>query len=250
MQTLVENKILHQKDSMSKKHGDIISFELERDELGKKLGKGFPAGSIVIIDGGNGSGKSVFCQRLAYGFLCNDSTVTFISTSMTTKGFIQQMYSLDYPVANFLLKRQLLFIPVMPLINPSKSQSDFIERLQGAQELFKNDVIIIDTISTLIKHSGDVEKAVGLISFFKKLSGIGKTFILTLDSQELEERVRSEFLGASDISFTLKVRPMGSEIKRTIVVNKFTGARAPVGSMIGFRVEPKVGMVVEIATVS
>ena len=227
----------------------VLSFEIERDEFNRNLGDGFPEGSIVFIEGDNGSGKSSISHRFAYGLLENGYEVTLISTQLTTKGFINQMHSLDYPVALHLLKNKLLYIPVLPLIKSSKDRIDFIDRLMGAEALFKKDVIIIDTISSLIKQSADTTKGFELISFLKKITGMGKTIILTSNLNDLDSTINSQFISSSDIYFTLKVRPLGNEIKRTIVVNKFTGARRPVGTMIGFRIEPKAGLVVEIASV-
>ncbi len=228
----------------------IRHFDLKRDEVCSRLGGGFPSGSIVVIEGGNGSGKSTICQRFAYGLMENGSSVAYVSTQLTTKGFINQMYSLNYKMAGFLLKKKLLYIPVLSLIGPMPARTDFIERLRNGKELFDNDVIIIDTISSLIKHSANVEKSLELISFFKKLTGIKKTIILSIDPSELEPKILSEFVGASDINLSLKVSTLGSSIKRTIIVNKFTGASASVESMIGFRIESNVGVVVEIASVS
>lgn len=230
---------------------NVLSFELSRDEFCKRLGNGFPEGSIVLVEGGPGSGKSTISQRICYGLLENNVEVTFISTQMTTKGFINQMYSLDYPIGTYLLKDKLLYIPVHPLVKSSKSRVDFAERLMGAEELFKKDVIIIDTISSLIKHSiSSDEKGLELMSFFKKISGVGKTIILTMDPDDLSEDIESIFSSSSDVYINLKVKALGNEIKRTAVVNKFTGARSPVGSMIGFRIEPNAGLVVEIASVA
>ncbi len=228
----------------------IRPFDLKRDEVCSKLGGGFPSGSIAVIEGGAGSGKSTICQRLAYGLMENGYSVTYVSTQLTTKGFINQMYSLNYRIANFLLKKNLLYIPVLSLIEPTPARTDFIERLRGGKELFDNDVIIIDTISSLIKHSANVEKSIELISFFKKLTGIKKTLILSFETSELEPEILSEFIAASDINLSLKISTLGSSIKRTIIVNKFTGASASVESMIGFRIESNVGVVVEIASVS
>ncbi len=204
---------------------------------------------MVVIEGGSGAGKSTISQRLTYGLLQNNSSVTYISTQQTTKGFINQMYSIDYTIATHLLNGSLLYIPVIPLVRAAKSRIDFIERLMSAQELFENDVIIIDTISSLIKYSVNTEKSLDLISFFKKLNGIGKVIILTIEPSQMSEDVTSMFRSSCDIYCTLKVRPMSNEVKRTVVVNKFTGAKGPVGQMIGFRIEPKVGLVVEIAAV-
>jgi flagellar protein FlaH len=160
------------------------------------------------------------------------------------------MYSLDYPIGPYLLNGTLLYIPVIPLVQAAKSRLDFVERLMSAEELFDKDVIIIDTISSLIKYSANIEKSLDLISFFKKLNGIGKVIILTIEPSQLSEEITSMFRSSCDIYITLKSRPMASEVKRTVVVNKFTGAKGPVGQMIGFRIEPKVGLVVEIASVS
>ncbi len=225
-------------------------FDLKRDELCKKLGGGFPSGSMVAIEGGAGSGKSTICQRLAYALLENGSTVTYISTQSTTKGFINQMYSLNYKIASFLLKNKLLYIPVLSLIDATPARTDFIERLRSGKELFDNDVIIIDTISSLIKHSANVKKSLELISFFKRLTGIKKTIILSIESSELEPGILSEFIGASDINLSLKVSKLGGSNRRTIIVNKFTGASAPIESMIGFRIEANIGLIVEISSVS
>ncbi|WP_406659843.1 ATPase domain-containing protein [Methanolobus sp. ZRKC3] len=228
----------------------IRAFDIPRDDLNDKLGGGFPEGSLVVIEGGSGGGKSSISQRLSYGLNENDVTVTFISTQLTTKGFINQMYSLDYPLAPFLLNGSLLYIPVIPLVQAAKSRIDFIQRLMAAEELFEKDVIIIDTISSLIKYSVNTEKSLELISFFKKLNGMGKVIILTIEPNQLSEDVSSMFRSSCDVYITLKSKPLGSEVKRTAMVNKFTGAKGPVGTMIGFRVEPKVGLVVEIASVS
>ena len=228
----------------------VLSFELERDELNKKLGSGFPGGSIVFIEGSNGSGKSAIAQRIAFGLLNNKTTVTLISTQLTTKGFINQMYSINYPIVPFLLKNQLLYIPVLPLLKSQMIRSDFIERLMGAKKLFDSNVIIIDTLSSLIRASADSNKSIELISFFKKMTGVEKTIIITVDGTELEKNILSEFVSSSDVNISLKQKTFGSEIKRTIMVNKFTGAKAPVGSMVGFRIEPNVGLVVEIASIA
>ncbi|CAD7770131.1 Putative flagella-related protein H [Candidatus Methanoperedenaceae archaeon GB50] len=229
---------------------DVLSFELDRDEFNQRLGGGFPKGSLVLFEGGNGSGKSSICQRIAYGLLKNDHTVTFISTTLSTKGFISQMYSMDYPIGLHLLRDELLYIPVLPLIKSSKSRSDFIERLMGAKPLFGKEVIIIDALSSLIKQSADLKKVINLISFFRKITGHGKVIIFTIDPSELDEDVISEFTSDADIYCTLKVRTLGNDIKRSIIVNRFTGAKSPVGGIIGFRIEPHVGLVVEIASIS
>ena len=225
-------------------------FPLRRDELDQNLGGGFPEGSIALIEGENGSGKSIICQRLAYGFLSNNASVTFISTQLTTKGFINQMYSLDYPIGSHLLDNSLLFLPVVPLLKVSRSRLDFIDRLINSEILYKTDVVVIDTISAMIKSSIDPAKSLELLDFFKKIAAVGKVIILTVDRDSLEDEVMSVFKTVCDIYFELKSKVMMGDIKRSIYINKFIGATGQVRGIVGFRVEPRVGLVVDISSIS
>lgn len=226
------------------------SFLLDRDELNQMLGGGFPKGALVMIDGTNGSGKSALCQRFAFGLLDNKHTVTYTSTQLTTKNFIRQMNSLDYPIGIKLLKGELLYIPVFPLLKESKPRIDFIERLMDAEGIFEKDIIIIDTLSALIRYSPEAEKSLKLISFFKKLTGVQKTIILTMDSTELNPAIVTEFKDAAEILITLKTRQLGSEIRRTAVINKYARPEIQVGSMFGFKVEAKAGVLIDISGIS
>jgi flagellar protein FlaH len=226
------------------------SFLLDRDELNQMLGGGFPKGSLIMIDGPSGSGKSALCQRFAFGLLDNKITVTYISTQLTTKNFIRQMNSLDYPIGIKLLKGELLYIPVFPLLKESKPRIDFIQRLMSAEVLFEKNVIIIDTISALIRYGTDAQKSLELISFFKKLTGLQKTIIITMDSAEMPGNVVNEFKDAAEILMTIKMRQMGSEILRTAMINKYSRPEIQVGAMIGFKVEARSGVMINISGVS
>lgn len=226
------------------------NFVLDRDELNQMLGGGFPKGSLIMIDGPSGSGKSALCQRFAYGLLDNKTTVTYVSTQLTTKNFIRQMNSLDYPIGIRLLKGELLYIPVFPLLKESKPRIDFIKRLMSAEVLFEKNVIIIDTLSALIRYGTDAQKSLELISFFKKLTGLQKTIIITMDSTEMPQNVVNEFKDAAEILMTLKMRQMGTEILRTMMINKYSRPEIQVGAMIGFKVESRSGVMINISGVS
>jgi flagellar protein FlaH len=226
------------------------SFILDRDELNQMLGGGFPKGSLIMIDGPSGSGKSALCERFAFGLLDNKHTVTYISTQLTTKNFIRQMNSLDYPIGIKLLKGELLYIPVFPLLKESTPRIDFVQRLMGAEVLFEKNIIIIDTLSALVRYSINQEKSLELISFFKKLSGVQKTIILTIDSTEMPPNIVTEFKDAAEILMTIKMRQMGTEILRTAMINKYSRPEIQVGAMIGFKVEAKSGVMINISGVS
>ncbi len=217
--------------------GDVYSFGIERDVLNQKLGGGFPCGSLVPVEGDSGSGKSITCQRICFGLLENDVSVTFISTQLTTKGFISQMQTLDYPIARDLLSGKLLFIPVLPLMQGTKSRSNFIQRLMAAKSLFEKDVIIIDMVSSLISHSADTEKVLDLINFFKRMGSLKKTIILALDPDMLNPDIMHIFDSSSDMCLLIKTKREMENIRRSIVVNKFAGSEIRVIEITGFQIE-------------
>jgi len=230
--------------------GEMYMLDLEQDGLHVQLSHGIPKGTLMLIEGENGAGKSALAQRLAYSFMKHNYTVTYISTELTTKGFIDQMSSLGYPVLEHLLDRQILFIPAYPLIGKIRQRQDFTNRLMTARSLYENEIVIIDTFSSLVKddinHKNDLET----ISFFKKLCGKSKTFIITVDPTDLRDDVKAPFRAASDVYLSLRTRLSGGNIEHTVQVNRFAGGKSHVGDTLGFRIEAGVGFIVDITTVA
>jgi len=227
----------------------LFSVHLPNDEFHKKLGGGIPVGTIGLIKGEHGSGKSVVCQRITYGLLKNDVSVTYISTQLTTLDFINQMSSLGYDVGKYMIGRRLLFIPVYPLIQEPLTRMDFSGRLMNAKELFENDVIIIDCFSTLVRADVDPNSVVKLMGFFKRIVALGKAIILTaLD--ELERNVMDEVESACSFIAETNIRKFGTDLKNIMLIKKFNLATGAYSKQIAFRVEPKIGLVVEIAAVA
>ena len=217
--------------------GGVHSFWIERDVLNQKLGGGFPGGSLVLAEGTSGSDKSITGQRICSGLLENDVSATDISTQLTMKGFIFRMQALDYSIAKHLTRGRLLFIPVLPLTQEIKPRSNFIQRLMAAKALFANDVIIIDTISSLISHSIGAQKTIDLVNFFKKTASFGKTIVLAIYKDVLDPDVMNMFSSASDVYLVLKKKLDMGDIMYTVFVNKFASAQTKVTPIIGFLIE-------------
>ena len=229
---------------------DIYSIEIERDGLHRNLGGGFPRGSIVLFVGAHGSGKSAVCQRLLFGFLRHRHSATMISTEFTTKGFIDQMKSINYNIVDYMLNKEFLFIPVYPLIGKAREREDFLGRLMRSKQLYERDIIIIDAFSALIKNDIDKERALNVLSFFKKLAGMGKTVILTIETEDMEEDTLAPFKSDSDVFIDIKMRTLEGNTTRTLVVNRYTASAGPIIEATGFRIEPKVGFIIDITTVA
>jgi len=55
----------------------FLDTTLQRDELERNLGGGIPKNSILLIEGEDGSGKSILSQRLIFSFLKSEASVTY-----------------------------------------------------------------------------------------------------------------------------------------------------------------------------
>ena len=229
---------------------ELHGFKIKRDELSDLFGQGIPKGSIVLMEGPYGTGKSVMCQRMTYGFLENGHSVTYITTEQTVKGFIDQMYSLDYPIAPALLSANLLLIPVYPLVGSMKTRKDFLNQFMNASQLFQNDILVVDTLSSLMYNSLDAEqKAIELLGILKRLSAMNKTTIVTIESGVLKDDVLAPFRASASVYTEFELKDFGGIQSRAMRVTRFLNTEQLVNDNIGFKVIPKVGIVIEITTV-
>ncbi len=225
-------------------------FKLQRDELDKKLGGGIPRGSLILVDGEHSSGKSVFLQRIAYGLLENGHSVTFLSTQFTTRDFISQMYSLNFPVLPYLASSKLLFISVYPLISETKSGDFFFTKLMETRDLYNSDFLIIDTLSSIIKYNKDNQKLADLISFLKRITGTGKTVALSVNTNDLSQDALGVLKSSAHIYISTKKKTIGDKIKLSLVVNKYLSAQNAYTTITNFRIVPKIGFIIEISSVA
>jgi flagellar protein FlaH len=228
--------------------GDYWSVRLKRDMLHTKLGGGMPKSSIMLIEGKDGYGKSIIAQRLGYALLENGATVTYISTELSTKDFLEQMNSLEYVVDEHLINQRLLFIPMFPYFGNVKLKEDFIYRLLAARQLFDTDVIIIDTISFLLVKGNITEaKAFDVVNFFKKIANKGKIVMFTADPDQLNKSLLTLLRSTSDIYIELGAKMMAGEVKKFMSLNRFKRSEGLVAQTIAFKVDPGQGLIIDIA---
>ena len=163
----------------------------DHDRLNKELGGGIPRGSIVLMEGDYGAGKSAISQRMTYGFCQEETTVSVLSTELTVKGFLDQMHSLSYDVVDHLLDERLLFLHanldtggvLSGGDGDDDSRMDLLTRLMDAETMWTADVIIIDTFDAilrndptfeaLIRQNEERQAALEIISFFRDMISEG-----------------------------------------------------------------------------
>ena len=241
----------------------------ERDRLNKELGGGIPQGSIVLIEGDYGAGKSALSQRFTYGLCDQGVPVTLLSTELTTRGFIDQMHSLDYGVEEYLLDELLLFLHAdvdtggNALRGDSGDQQDrkkLLKRLMEADVMWDADVIVIDTFDAILRNDPNFEAlvrqneerqaALEIISFFRDIVTQGKVIVLTVDPSTVDEEAIGPFRSIADVFLELQMAEVGNDVRRSIQVRRFAGMGEQVGDSVGFSVRSGTGIVIESRSVA
>jgi flagellar protein FlaH len=244
----------------------LYSIGLEdRDRLNEELGGGFPEGSIVLIEGEYGAGKSVLSQRFNYGMLEEGTSVTHLSAEFTIGGFIDQMRSLDYDVTDHLLSEDLLFLYAdidsgNALTEGDGDRMELLRRLMEAEVMWQADVITIDTFSAilrndpkfeaLIRENDERQAALEIISFFRDIISRGQTVIITVDPTTVDEDAIGPFRSIADVYIKLQTVEVGNDVRRNIAVKRFSGMGEQVGDTVGFSVRSGAGVVIESRSVA
>ena len=230
---------------------EYVEIYLDRDEFSDRIGGAIPKGSLFIIEGEDGTGKSIICQRITYGALSNNHKVSYISTELSVVDFIRQMDSLGYDVKDYLLNNKLLYIPTLNMFGKLKEQENLIFELtkEKAKKIFESDVIIIDSLSYPLINGLNRMDSIKLIEFLNKIKNLGKVIIVTYNPSEINEFFVKNIRRVSDIYFYLRFSSLeeGSMLK-VIEVRRFRYPRGIYNNVIPFRVEPNIGLIIEISS--
>jgi flagellar protein FlaH len=239
----------------------------DRDRLNDELGGGIPRGSIVLIEGDYGAGKSAMAQRFSYGFCEEGHSVTLLSSELTMAGFLDQMDSLDYGVVEHVLDERLLFLHAdldsggkLTDDGPEGERKQLLNRLMNAEVMWQTDVIIIDTFDAilrndpkfeaLVRENEERQAALEIISFFRDVVSSGRDIVLTVDPSTVDEEAIGPFRAIADVFIELEMVEVGNDVRRQINVKRFAGMGEQVGDTIGYSVRSGTGIVIESRSVA
>ena len=69
-------------------------------EIDKKLEGGIPIGSLCLLEGAKGSGKSIFMQQIMWGALNQDKKVLALTTEKTSRKLLNNMENLKQDISD------------------------------------------------------------------------------------------------------------------------------------------------------
>jgi len=229
----------------------VLERKGEKDGFAQRFGKVIPDGSLIFLEGKEGAGKSIFCQRFCYSLLRHGSTCSYVSTQFTVKNFLRQTASVGYDMRKYLMSGKLFFISTEVMLAETLPKSTFLEGLTTCKKLFEPEIIFIDSLSTLLSESLNEGNLVELTNFFNRLKGPGKIIMITGNPNEWSDEIHSAFQIICDIHFKVIRESMpGIGIVHNIYLEKFNGARYRYDPKTTFSVRPSVGLTIETTGVA
>lgn len=236
-------------DDAPKPVEDGYEFTLEQDSLSNAMGARLPNRSLWMVQGEVGSGKSLVSQRLIYGLLENGSKILVVTTELTTRGWIEQMESIGYPVTDYIASGMLMVFSRFGVIAEAKEGVDLFDVLES-DAVEKADVVVIDSASSLIPEGIEPSQYLTSLQKLRKICSESRSLLLTVDPTEMDGKLLHKLRSSCEVLLDLNAGFVGGEIKRTIVVTRFLRAAGPVQASVGWRVEPYMGFIVDITAVS
>lgn len=230
---------------------NIFKIEITGDEMHTKLGGGIPKSSLILIEALSGIGKSILAQRMTYGALLNEHSVSYISTELTVPGFLNQMESLNYKMKDYMGTGKFKFVTFFPSFAKLDLKENIMKRILSSKELIKSDILVFDTLSEiLLKNNVSSENYIDIVGSLKKVLTYenGKSIILCVDPSIMDEKLLSMLRRMSEVFITMEERELYGAKLYYMIIKRLMGAQNDVTKEIPFKVRAGIGIVIEIAT--
>ena len=220
-------------------HDQIISTGSE--EIDQCIGGGIPYGTLMLVEGGEASGKSTLVQQFLWGGLTSGEDMALYTTENTVQSLLRQMDSLGLDITDYFLLNHLRIHPIsvsMDSVNPDVLFETLSDHM-NAQKNFR--ATIIDSLTTFVSRAGG-DQIQDFFNRCKSLCDDGQVVICTVHDGAFDNDILTRVRSVCDAYLRLQVRNEGSRLLKTIEVAKIRGADSNTGNISAFEIEPGLGI--------
>jgi len=174
---------------------DIIGF----DEL--FTGGGIPVGNSVLVAGGPGTGKSIFCRQICFNLVSKGKKCMYVSFEESKDRIVKSMEKFGWDINRYIENGSLLIQKINPLdilrmkfgsIGGSGSATELSYKIKPLviPREFHPDVIAVDSLSAIIEASVTKDKnyRIYLQQLFSFFEETGATSFLITETDPIPKR--------------------------------------------------------------
>jgi archaeal flagellar protein FlaH len=227
------------------------SFQTGNEEVDRQFGGGLPAPSLMLLEGGHGTGKSAVVALLMQGLLESGKKVLCI-TENTVKDYIENMKAITFNFSTAFLQNRLTIMPLHVYgIRWNREQSAHLLPVIGkyiSNSFKETNVVVIDSLSLLTVFS-DETKILDFFTQCKYLVASGMTVIITIHPNDIPADIAQRVTGSVDVYLKLGTATVGGNDVKTMKIVKLIGSEIKPESNFAFEVDQSFGIkVVPIST--
>jgi archaellum biogenesis ATPase FlaH/DNA-binding NarL/FixJ family response regulator len=210
------------------------------DPIDRALLGGIPLGSLSLVEGPGGTGKSVLSQHLVSGALMADQGVAFYVHGMTPEVVTEKMLGLGLDVSTHLKEGQLEIHQLEDFKDGGLEQL-----LEHLKELpWDMNVIVADSLTQLATQAESTD-SLGFFMNCRSLCRMGKAILISLHSSGFDPEMlgRLQSLFATHLSLRVEGFTHGVVMKTMNVIDiaKVKDTLLKQTSSIFFEVDPELG---------
>ena len=229
-------------ESSMGRHSGIVSTG--DSQLDEKLGGGVPEGSLTLIDGESGAGKSILAQHFILGSLNSGRRVVLYSSENTERTLVSQMDGLGMRVSDYLANGSLTVheIPASNTGGEAPAPVRLQTLLTHVSQLGDWDLVVMDSVTELLVSASDEDR----LSFFsscKQYQNQGKTVIIVVHANAISGDGLVSIVSICDVYLRLRIEVVNDKRVKLLEVEKVRGAKGAIEGIIGFEVEAGLGIV-------
>ncbi len=188
--------------------------------LDKFVNGGIPQGSIVLVSGGPGTGKTIFCSQYLWHGLQNGENCVFITLEEDEEDIREDVEQFGWDFTPYEEEGRMAFVQ----LNPFKDGVGFTDHVRKTIEEVDADRVVIDSISVMGIHQqtlGEIRKSI--YDLVKKLKKHDVTALITAEiphdgKNKLSRYGVEEFI--TDGAIMLTGLSFGSQSFRSVQVIK------------------------------
>jgi KaiC/GvpD/RAD55 family RecA-like ATPase len=206
------------------------------------LERGFPKGCTISLFGPVGSGKTVFCQNLAKGFLNTGAGCVYISTERSPADIRRDFRTLNADVDKLETQKKLVFVDGYSWLAGGSSERFRVENLANLSELIttiegayaylgQEGLLVLDSASPLCLHNPeeDVTKLLQLLA--ARIRSWGAIGIFVVQAGVHSEEFYNALAYLVDGMFDLRQEEKGKMIRRYFRIRNLRFSAHEVGWM-------------------
>jgi len=211
------------------------------NEIDRRLGGGIPYNTVMLIEGQDASGKSTFAQQLLWGTLNSGHKATIYTTEQNVHALLRQMESLGQDATDYFLLNDLQIFPLTSTVGREDPDLFFKLLSDHIRQQESSKMIVIDSLTTFVSRAGG-EQIQDFFNEMKDLCERGQVIACTVHENAFDEDFLLRVRSICDAYLRLQVRASGTNLVKTMEVAKIRGADMRTGNILGFEVEPGMGI--------